>query len=173
MGSLAPFTLKGFYLLTWGNALGSNVWNTISGFKAYSSVPKETFSLLSSVQQPLYLQTQVTLTTLLLGTHLNFHRSLLHTHKWWQHEEGVQALLVLGAWAPTLINALIVGPACARAAIDRAGLEKVEGKDASSPAASTELQNANTRFQLYHGISSALNAVSLIALTTLGLAISA
>lgn len=29
MGSLAPFTLKGFYLLTWGNALGSNVWNTI------------------------------------------------------------------------------------------------------------------------------------------------
>lgn len=27
--SLAPFTLKGFYLLTWGNALGSNVWNTV------------------------------------------------------------------------------------------------------------------------------------------------
>lgn len=113
------------------------------------------------------------LTTLLLGTHLNFHRALLHTHAWWQHEEGVQALLVLGAWAPALVNALLVGPACARAAIDRAGLEKAEGKDAASPAASVELQNANSRFQLYHGVSSALNAISLIALTTLGLAISA
>jgi hypothetical protein len=26
--ALAPFTVKGFYLLTWGTALGSNVWNT-------------------------------------------------------------------------------------------------------------------------------------------------
>jgi len=26
---LAPFTVKGFYLLTWGTALGSNVWNTV------------------------------------------------------------------------------------------------------------------------------------------------
>ena len=29
---LAPFTLKGFYLLTWGTALGTNVWNSaVSG----------------------------------------------------------------------------------------------------------------------------------------------
>jgi hypothetical protein len=27
--ALAPFTIKGFYLLTWGTALGANVWNTI------------------------------------------------------------------------------------------------------------------------------------------------
>jgi hypothetical protein len=27
--ALAPFTLKGFYLLTWGTALGANVWNTL------------------------------------------------------------------------------------------------------------------------------------------------
>lgn len=27
--ALAPFTVKGFYLLTWGTALGSNVWNTV------------------------------------------------------------------------------------------------------------------------------------------------
>lgn len=27
--ALAPFTLKGFYLLTWGTALGTNVWNTL------------------------------------------------------------------------------------------------------------------------------------------------
>ena len=26
---LAPFTVKGFYLLTWGTALGANVWNTV------------------------------------------------------------------------------------------------------------------------------------------------
>jgi hypothetical protein len=26
---LAPFTMKGFYLLTWGTALGTNVWNTM------------------------------------------------------------------------------------------------------------------------------------------------
>lgn len=27
--ALAPFTLKGFYLLTWGTALGSNVYKTL------------------------------------------------------------------------------------------------------------------------------------------------
>jgi hypothetical protein len=27
--ALAPFTVKGFYLLTWGTALGSNVWSTV------------------------------------------------------------------------------------------------------------------------------------------------
>ncbi len=27
--ALAPFTIKGFYLLTWGTALGTNVWNTL------------------------------------------------------------------------------------------------------------------------------------------------
>lgn len=27
--ALAPFTLKGFYLLTWGTALGSNVWSAL------------------------------------------------------------------------------------------------------------------------------------------------
>ena len=27
--ALAPFTIKGFYLITWGTALGSNVWNMV------------------------------------------------------------------------------------------------------------------------------------------------
>jgi hypothetical protein len=27
--ALAPFTIKGFYLLTWGTTLGANVWNTV------------------------------------------------------------------------------------------------------------------------------------------------
>ena len=27
--ALAPFTLKGFYLLTWGTALGTNVWYAV------------------------------------------------------------------------------------------------------------------------------------------------
>ena len=27
--ALKPFTVKGFYLLVWGTALGSNVWNTV------------------------------------------------------------------------------------------------------------------------------------------------
>lgn len=147
--------------------------NPQSGFKAYSSLDKDTFASLSQIQQPLYLQSQVALTTLLLGTHLNFHRALLHSASWWQHEEGVQALLVLGAWVPSVVNALLVGPWCARAALDRAALEKKEAKDASSPSASNELQAANSRFQLLHGVSSALNATALIALTALGLNISA
>jgi hypothetical protein len=27
--ALAPFTLKGFYLCTWGAAVGTNVWQTL------------------------------------------------------------------------------------------------------------------------------------------------
>jgi hypothetical protein len=27
--ALAPFTLKGFYLCTWGTAVGTNVWQTL------------------------------------------------------------------------------------------------------------------------------------------------
>lgn len=27
--ALAPFTLKGFYLLTWGAALGTNLWQSL------------------------------------------------------------------------------------------------------------------------------------------------
>ena len=32
--ALAPFTLKGFYLLTWGTTLGANVWNTLVSLTA-------------------------------------------------------------------------------------------------------------------------------------------
>lgn len=128
---------------------------------------------MSHIQQPLYLQAQLGLTTLLLGTHLNFHRVLLRTHAWWQHEEGVQALLVLGAWLPSAVNALLVGPATARASFARARLQKAEGKDASSPTASDELKNRNSTFQVLHGLSSLLNGVSLVSLVALGLAISA
>ena len=27
--ALAPFTLKGFYLVTWGTAIGTNVWQSL------------------------------------------------------------------------------------------------------------------------------------------------
>ena len=35
--ALAPFTLKGFYLLTWGTTLGANVWNTVVSSRLFRS----------------------------------------------------------------------------------------------------------------------------------------
>ena len=44
--ALAPFTLKGFYLLTWGSALGSNVWNIIVRYRLHSGTILTRLSLL-------------------------------------------------------------------------------------------------------------------------------
>ena len=174
--ALAPFTLKGFYLLTWGTALGTNVWHSISSFKAYSTLTHETFSHLTATTTPTYLATTSTLTGALLGTHLYFHPVLvsspLRQPHWYQIEEGVQGLFILAALVPQVVNWLVVAPAATRVMYERHRLERTEGKGFDSPNPSQAMTEANQRFQLLHGLSSALNSVALVALVGLGLAVS-
>lgn len=103
--ALAPFTMKGFYLLTWGTAIGSNVWSTIvstrrrernhesqpflslltigifcryqSGYRTYQSLPRTTFGTLQGRLTPLYFSFQTLSTATLLLTHLWFHPALI------------------------------------------------------------------------------------------------
>ncbi|KAL7421195.1 hypothetical protein Q5752_004080 [Cryptotrichosporon argae] len=174
--ALKPFTLKGFYLLTWGTALGANVWNTVSGLRAFRTLPRQTFGLLQSRLQPLYFGTSSALLSTLLVTHLYFHPGLLGAPgarpHWHEAEEGVQALLVVAALVPSLANWLVVGPAATKTMFERHRLERLEGKEYDAPAPSEPMAKLNRRFSALHGAASALNLLSGLALAGLGLAVS-
>lgn len=132
MASLAPFTLKGFYLLTWGTSLGTNVWHTISSYKQLSTLPKEAFGTLQQTLQPAYFATSSLLTSTLLLTHLYFHPVLLSSPlkapHWYQIEEGRQALLIVAGMLPNVLNWLVVGPKIKALTYSRHRLERSEGK---------------------------------------------
>ncbi|KAL1406040.1 hypothetical protein Q8F55_007723 [Vanrija albida] len=174
--ALAPFTLKGFYLLTWGTALGTNVWQTVSSFKAFGTLDRKTFGQLQAQLQPLYFAASTALTGALLGAHLYFHPNLvgsvLKAPHWWQLEEGVQGLLILAGFVPQLANLLVVGPKAVQVSLERHRLEAAEGKAYSDANPSEAMVKLNKDFSTLHGIASSLNLVSFLGLTGLGLAVS-
>ncbi|BEI83918.1 hypothetical protein CcaverHIS002_0405220 [Cutaneotrichosporon cavernicola] len=165
--ALAPFTLKGFYLLTWGTALGTNAWHIVSMHKAFSTLDRESFAHLQARMHPAYFGTSTLLTGALLATHLYFHPVLLRRAAWWGIEEGVQGLLIVAAFVPQLINWVAVGPRAIRLAYERHRAERA-GKD--TPA--QDLAAATSAVSTVHGVSSALNLVSGLSLAALGLAVS-
>ncbi|RSH78927.1 uncharacterized protein EHS24_001850 [Apiotrichum porosum] len=153
--ALAPFTLKGFYLLTWGAALGTNLWQSLSSIEQLKSLSRDQFVSLQSKVAPAYFATSTALTGTLLLTHLYFHPSLLSSPlkspHWYQLEEGVQAILIATAFVPQLIN-LLVRPQDSGPSLEKGAAE----------AKPTALQ----------GLAAALNSVSALALIGLGLAVS-
>ncbi|CAK9786849.1 unnamed protein product [Cutaneotrichosporon oleaginosum] len=165
--ALAPFTLKGFYLLTWGTALGTNAWHLVSSHKAYTTLDRESFSHLQASMHPAYFGTSTLLSGALLATHLYFHPVLLRRAAWWGLEEGVQGLLILGAFVPQLINWVAVGPRAIRLLYERHRAER-SGKVAPAQ----DVAAANSAFSTIHGVSSTLNLVSGLSLAALGLAVS-
>ncbi|WOO83485.1 uncharacterized protein LOC62_05G007006 [Vanrija pseudolonga] len=174
--ALAPFTLKGFYLLTWGTALGTNVWQTISAFKAFGTLERKTFGQLQAQLQPLYFATSSALTGALLAAHLYFHPnlvgSILKTPHWWQIEEGVQGLFIVASLVPQLANLLVVGPKAVKVSLERHQLEQTDGKAYNDANPSEAMVKLNKSFSTLHGIASSLNLVSFLGLTGLGLAVS-
>ncbi|KAK4684352.1 hypothetical protein P7C73_g5830, partial [Tremellales sp. Uapishka_1] len=174
--ALAPFTLKGFYLLTWGTVLGANVWNTLAGVRQYQSLPRETFGTLQSRLQPLYFSTSTAITSTLLLTHLYFHPSLISSPRvephWASSEQGIQGLLIIASLVPNLVNWLVVGPKATEIMFERHRLEKIEGKEYDEPNPSAKMDALNTKFKSLHGIASALNVTAFVALAGLGLAVS-
>ncbi|GMK59349.1 hypothetical protein CspeluHIS016_0703640 [Cutaneotrichosporon spelunceum] len=161
---LAPFTLKGFYLLTWGTALGTNVWQLLATRKAYTTLDRESFAHLQAGMHPAYFGTSTLLTGALLATHLYFHPVLLRRAAWWNIEEGQQGLLILAAFVPQLINWIAVGPRALRLAYKHHRSEK-SGDE-------IDLAAANSAFSTVRGVSSALDFISGLALAALGLAVS-
>ncbi|WWD21096.1 hypothetical protein CI109_105577 [Kwoniella shandongensis] len=174
--ALAPFTLKGFYLLTWGTALGSNVWQVISGFRTYKTLPRQTFGTLQSRLTPLFFSFQTLTTSALLFTHLYFHPSLISSPRvephWATSEQGQQGLLIVASMVPQLLNWLVVGPLATDAMFERHRLERLEGKEHDEPNPTDAMDKVNKKFSTLHGISSALSTVSFLALAGLGLVVS-
>ncbi|WVO15293.1 hypothetical protein L204_102949 [Cryptococcus depauperatus] len=174
--ALAPFTLKGFYLLTWGTALGSNIYKTLSGYRTFKVLPRQTFGTLQSHLTPLYFSFSSLTTSALLLTHLYFHPSLISSPRvephWLTCEEGRQGLLIIGALVPQLLNWLVVGPLTTNVVFERHRLERVEGKEYDEAYPSDAMDKVNKKFTALHSISTALDTVGLAALAALGLAVS-
>ncbi|WWC64132.1 uncharacterized protein I303_106740 [Kwoniella dejecticola CBS 10117] len=174
--ALAPFSVKGFYLITWGTALGTNVWNTISGYRTFKTLPRQTFGTLQARLQPLYFTFSSLATSTLLFTHLWFHPGLISSPRvephWATSAEGQQGLLIVASLIPQLLNLLVVSPLASDIMFERHRQERVEGKEYDEPNVSEALQKLNKKFSLYHGIASALNTVSFLGLAGLGLAVS-
>ncbi|OCF31397.1 hypothetical protein I317_05955 [Kwoniella heveanensis CBS 569] len=174
--ALAPFTLKGFYLITWGTALGANVWNTISGFRTYKTLPRQTFGTLQSRLTPLYFTFSTLSTATLLLTHLYFHPGLISSPRvephWATSEAGHQGFLILAALIPQVLNLLVVGPWTSEVMFQRHRQERVESKEYDEAGVSEEMEKINKKFSILHGIGSALNTVSFLGLAGLGLAVS-
>lgn len=171
--ALAPFTMKGFYLLTWGTALGTNVWQTLAGFRTYKSLPRQTFGTLQSKLTPLYFSTSSLLTSTLLLTHLWFHPGLISSPRvpphWATSEEGQQGLMILAALVPQLANLVYLGPKTTEVMLERHRLERLEGKEYDEPAPSEAMSKLNKKFATLHGLTSAFDLVSALALAGLGL----
>ena len=153
--ALAPFTLKGFYLCTWGTAVGTNVWQTLvclsstyliwcrhqsrfktdiqSGVRTFQSLPRQTFGTLQARLTPFYFSTSTILTSTLLLTHLYFHPSLISAPTvkphWHSSEEGRQGLLIVAGLIPQLLNLIWFGPQATKVMFERHRLEKLEGKE--------------------------------------------
>ncbi|WWC91314.1 uncharacterized protein L201_006257 [Kwoniella dendrophila CBS 6074] len=174
--ALAPFSVKGFYLITWATALGTNVWNTLSGYRTYKTLPRQTFGTLQSRLQPLYFTFTSLATATLMLTHFYFHSDLISSPKVPPHftssPEGQQALLIIGSFVPQLLNLLVVSPLASNVMFERHRQERVEGKEYDEPNVSEDLQKLNKKFSIYHGIASALNTISFLGLAGLGLAVS-
>ncbi|WVR09146.1 hypothetical protein IAU60_006208 [Kwoniella sp. DSM 27419] len=174
--ALAPFSMKGFYLITWGTALGANVWNTISGYRSYKTLPRQTFGTLQSRLQPLYFTFSTLATSTLLLTHLWFHPGLISSPRvephWTTCEAGHQGLMIIAAMLPQVLNLLVVGPYTSDLMFQRHRQERVEGKEYDEAGISAELESINKKFSIFHGISSAFNTISFLALAGLGLAVS-
>ncbi len=77
---------------------------------------------------PAYFGTSTLLAGALLATHLYFHPVLLRRAAWWGLEEGVQGLLILGAFVPQLVNWVAVGPRAIRLVYERHRAERT-GKE--------------------------------------------
>ncbi|WVQ75451.1 hypothetical protein IAR50_005076 [Cryptococcus sp. DSM 104548] len=174
--ALAPFTLKGFYLLTWGTALGANVYKTLASYKTFRALPRQTFGTLQAQLTPTYFAFSSLTTSALLLTHLYFHPSLISSPRvpphWLTSEEGQQGLFIIAGLVPQLLNWLVVGPLATSTVFDRHRQERVEGKDYDAENPSAAMDSVNKKFATYHTISSALDTVSLLALAGLGLAVS-
>jgi len=174
--ALAPFSMKGFYLLTWGTALGTNVWNTISGYRSLGVLPRQTFGTLQAGLTPLYFSFSTLTTSALLLAHLYFHPDLISSPTvephWLTSEEGRQGLMIVAALVPQLVNWLAVGPMATQVMLERHRLERLEGKEYDEPNPTEAMDKTNKKFSLLHGISSGLNMVAALALAALGLAVS-
>ncbi|WVQ81552.1 hypothetical protein IAT38_003676 [Cryptococcus sp. DSM 104549] len=174
--ALAPFTLKGFYLITWGTALGANVYKTLSSYRTYKTLPRQTFGTLQSRLTPLYFSFSTLTTSALLLTHLYFHPSLISSPRvephWLTSEQGRQGLLIIAGLIPQAINWLVVGPLANDLVFKRHRQERVESKEYDEPNVSDEMASINTKFSTLHAISTALDVVALAALAGLGLAVS-
>ncbi|AFR96000.1 hypothetical protein J008_03892 [Cryptococcus neoformans] len=174
--ALAPFTLKGFYLLTWGTALGSNVYKTLSSYRIFRALPRQTFGTLQSHLTPLYFSFSSITTSALLLTHLYFHPSLISSPRvephWLTSEEGRQGLLIVAGLVPQVLNWLVVGPLANSVVFERHRLERVEGKEYDEANPSDAMNKVNKKFTTLHTISSVLDTAALIALAGLGLVVS-
>jgi len=174
--ALAPFTMKGFYLLTWGTVLGTNVWNTVSGYRAFRTLPRQTFGTLQAQLSPLYFSFSTIATSVLLLTHLWFHPDLISSPAiephWATSTEGQQGLLILSALVPQLANWLYLGPKATEVMFERHRLERLEGKEYDEPNPTEAMAKINSKFSIYHGITSGLNMVAIASLAGLGLAVS-
>ncbi|ODN74633.1 hypothetical protein L202_06982 [Cryptococcus amylolentus CBS 6039] len=174
--ALAPFSLKGFYLLTWGTALGANVYKTLAAYKTYRVLPRQTFGTLQSQLTSTYFSFSSLTTSALLFTHLYFHPSLISSPRvpphWLTSEEGRQGLFIIAGLVPQLLNWLVVGPLATSSTFERARLERVDGKDYDAENPSEKMAANNKKFATYHTISTVLDTVSLLALGALGLAVS-
>ncbi|ORX39056.1 hypothetical protein BD324DRAFT_618376 [Kockovaella imperatae] len=174
--ALAPFTMKGFYLLTWGTSLGANVWNSVALLRSYKTLPRQIFGTLQARLTPLYFSFQTLTTSTLLLTHLWFHPGLISSPRvpphWTSCEEGHQGLFIVGSLTANLINWIIVGPWTTSVMFERHRLERLEGKEYDAENPSEAMTRVNKRFSTLHGISSALDFTATACIVGLGLFIS-
>lgn len=108
-----------------------------SGYRAYRTLPRQTFGHLQSRLQPLYFSFSTLTTSALLLTHLWFHPGLISSPRvephWTTCEEGHQGLFILAALVPQVLNWLVVGPMASSVMLERHRLERLEGKEYDEP----------------------------------------
>ncbi|KAI9732249.1 MAG: hypothetical protein M1818_007568 [Claussenomyces sp. TS43310] len=166
-----------YHILTYGTLLGTQFFQTfVGGVVAFRALPRPQFAVLQSKMFPIYFSLQTALPIVLaltypgiptpLGTASGPAGVLADVNRW-----SVLAP-ILSAFATSLANLLVVGPATTRVMGERRQQETQDGKKSYDPAPhSTEMQRLNKLFGRLHSVSTLLNLGGFAATIWYGITI--
>ncbi|RPA88088.1 hypothetical protein BJ508DRAFT_2531 [Ascobolus immersus RN42] len=161
-----------YHVIAFGTLFGSQFFQTfIGGTTAFRALPRPQFSQLQSRVFPIYFGIQSFYPIILLITHPHF-RFLDPLNSITTSPSLYAAIIPIGlGFLSGLVNSVLIGPKTQAVMRERKVLEAKEGRryyETYDGGHSEDMKKVNKKFAKLHGISSALNLVSLVASTWYG-----
>lgn len=168
-GATSPST---YHVLAYGSLLGTQLFQSfINGPVAYKAINRPSFSALQQALFPIYFNMQSILPVILVVTYPSAAPSMLaRARTVFALENRASVLLPLAlTFAGGIANAVFIGPIVTRIMHERKRQESKDGrKSYDPPPHSAEMQQLNKKFGMWHGVSSLVNLIAVLATIVYG-----